>query len=139
MVADNQEVADVDILDITNPAAPVMASETGFNNWPAAQSPLANGDTVFNHDFQVKKIGTRWIALNSYWDAGWVLLDVTNPASPVFINDSDYRCQDHQRVSAIRAAGACAPVVPVSPGQRPVPASRFIAVRPARPGLTSAP
>jgi hypothetical protein len=90
MMADNQEVADVDILDITNPAAPVTASETGFNDWPAAQSPLANGDTVFNHDFQVKNIGNRWIALNSYWDAGWVLLDVTNPASPVFIDDSDY-------------------------------------------------
>src|SRR6266511_2868415 len=94
MMADNQEVADVDILDITNPAAPVMASETGLNDWPAAQSPLANGDTVFNHDFQVKKIGTRWIALNSYWDAGWVKLDVTNPAAPVFINDSDYPTPD---------------------------------------------
>ena len=94
MMADNQEVADVDILDITNPAAPVMASEVGFNDWPAAQSPLANGDTVFNHDFQVKQIGNRWISLNSYWDAGWVLLDVTNPTNPVFINDSDHPAPD---------------------------------------------
>jgi len=94
MMADNQEVADVDILDITNPAAPVMASETGFNDWPAAQSPLANGDTVFNHDFQIKKIGTSWRALVSYWDAGWVILDVTNPAAPVFVDDSNYPTPD---------------------------------------------
>jgi hypothetical protein len=90
MMADNQEVDDVDILEITNPAAPVLVSETGFNNWPGAQSPLANGDTVFNHDFQIKRIGTKWLALVSYWDAGWVILDVTNPASPVFVNDTDY-------------------------------------------------
>ncbi len=94
MMADNQEVDDVDILDVTNPAAPVMASETGFNNWPAAQSPLANGDTVFNHDFQVKQIGTKWIALVSYWDAGWVILDVTNPAAPAFVDDSNYPTPD---------------------------------------------
>jgi hypothetical protein len=94
MMADNQEIADVDILDITNPAAPVIASETGFNDWPAAFSPLANGDTVFNHDFQIKQIGAKWTALVSYWDAGWVILDVTNPAAPVFVDDSNYPTPD---------------------------------------------
>jgi hypothetical protein len=94
MMADNQEVDDVDILEVTNPAAPVLISETGFNNWPDAHSPLANGDTVFNHDFQIKKVGTKWLALVSYWDAGWVILDVTNPAAPVFVNDSNYPTPD---------------------------------------------
>jgi hypothetical protein len=50
-----------------------------------------------------------------------------------------HRYPDHQRVSAIWAVGACAPTVPVSPGRRPVPASRFTAVCPVRPGLTSTP
>ncbi|MGH2576984.1 MAG: LVIVD repeat-containing protein, partial [Actinomycetota bacterium] len=94
MMADNQEVADVDIIEITDPSNPVMVSETGFNDWPAAQSPLANGDTVFNHDFQIKRIGTKWLALVSYWDAGWVILDVTDPATPVFQNDTDYPTPD---------------------------------------------
>jgi hypothetical protein len=96
MLVDNQEVADVDILDVTNPAAPVQIGEVGFADWPGAQppNPLANGDTVFNHDFQVKKIGTKWMALVSYWDAGWVILDVTNPANPTFVNDSDYPTPD---------------------------------------------
>jgi hypothetical protein len=47
------------------------------------------------------------------------------------------RYPDHQRVSVIWAVGACASTVPVSPGRRPVPASRFPAVCPVRPGLTS--
>jgi hypothetical protein len=94
MMADNQEVDDIDILEVTNPAVPVIVSETGFNSWPSAQSPLANGDTVFNHDFQVKKIGTRWLSLNSYWDSGWWVMDVTDPAHPVLLNDFDYPTPD---------------------------------------------
>jgi hypothetical protein len=96
MLVDNQEVADVDILDVTNPVAPVQIGEVGFADWPGAQppNPLANGDTVFNHDFQIKKIGTKWMALVSYWDAGWVILDVTNPANPIFVDDSDYPTPD---------------------------------------------
>jgi len=94
MMADNQETADVDIIEITDPTNPVMLSETGFDDWPDARAPLANGDTVFNHDFQIKQIGTKWLALVSYWDAGWVILDVTDPATPVFMNDSDYPTPD---------------------------------------------
>jgi len=96
MMADNQEqsTADVDILEVTDPENPVLVSEAGFAGWPDARTPLANGDTVFNHDFQVKRIGDRWLALVSYWDAGWVILDVTNPANPVFLDDSDYPTPD---------------------------------------------
>jgi hypothetical protein len=94
MMADNQETADVDIIEITDPSNPVMVSETGFDDWPDARTPLANGDTVFNHDFQIKRIGTKWLALVSNWDAGWVILDVTDPATPVFMNDSDYPTPD---------------------------------------------
>lgn len=94
MAVDNQEVADVDILDVTDPTNPVQIGETGFADWPAAQSPLANGDTVFHHDAQVKKIGSKWLALVSYWDAGWVVLDVTDPANPTFVDDSDYPTPD---------------------------------------------
>jgi len=94
MGTDNDEFTDVDIFDITNPAAPVQIAETGFNDWPDAQSPLANGDTVFLHDMQVKKVGARWLGVLSYWDAGWVILDVTDPANPVFVDDSNYPTPD---------------------------------------------
>lgn len=42
----------------------------------------------------VKKIGTRQVMLASYWDAGYVVLDVTNPTNPVLIRDSDFSNPD---------------------------------------------
>lgn len=32
--------------------------------------------------------------LLSYWDAGWILIDVSDPASPAFVGDSDYPTPD---------------------------------------------
>ncbi len=81
---------DVEIWDITDPTSPVRLAEVGLIDWPGAQAPLANGDTVFIHDLVVKKVGGTWQALLSYWDAGWILLDVTHPGTPVFVNDSNY-------------------------------------------------
>lgn len=94
MLVDNQEFGDVDILDITDPTNPVQISETGFADWPEAHAPLANGDTVFHHDMQIKKIDGHWLALVSYWDAGWVILNVDDPTNPVFVDDYDYPTPD---------------------------------------------
>lgn len=43
---------------------------------------------------QVKKVRGHWVALVSYWDAGWVVLNVDKPANPVFVDDSDYPTPD---------------------------------------------
>jgi hypothetical protein len=94
MLVDNQEPQDVDILDVTDPNNPVQVAETGLLDWPDAHQPLANGDAPMHHDMQVKRIGDRWLALVSYWDAGWVILDVTDPTDPVFVDDSDYPTPD---------------------------------------------
>jgi LVIVD repeat len=91
---DNQDLKDVDIFDVSNPSAPVMLSEQGLEDWPGAQGSYANGDTVFHHDMQSKRIGGHDFLLVSYWDAGQVLLNIDNPASPVFVGDSDYRFPD---------------------------------------------
>ena len=91
---DNQDLADVDIFDVSNPAAPVLLSEQGLENWPGAQGSYANGDTVFHHDMQGKRINGHDFLLVSYWDAGQVLLNIDDPASPVFVGDSDYRFPD---------------------------------------------
>ena len=94
VLRDNDELADVDIVDVSNPAAPVLVAEPGLESWPGAQGSYANGDTVNNHDFQFKRIrGHDYLAV-SYWDAGQVLLNVDNPAAPVFVGDSDYRTPD---------------------------------------------
>jgi hypothetical protein len=96
---DNEEAfgfpfKDVDIFDITNPAAPVLASERGLEDWPGAQGSYANGDAVNHHDVQFKIIGGRPTLAVSYWDAGQIQLDVTDPYNPTFIGDSDYRRPD---------------------------------------------
>lgn len=95
---DNQDLNDVDIFDITpaiegtGPA--VLVWEGGLESWPDAHAPLANGDTVFHHDMQQKVIDGHNFLLLSYWDAGQILLNIDNPAAPVFVADSDYPSPD---------------------------------------------
>ena len=90
ILVDNQEITDVDIMEITDPTNPVHIAEVSILNWPDAHSPLANGESVFLHDMVVKKIDGNWYALLSYWDAGWIILNVNDPANPVFVDDSNY-------------------------------------------------
>jgi hypothetical protein len=91
---DDEELTDVDIYDITDPRHPRLIAETGLPDWPDAQEPLANGNTTFFHDVQVRNVRGTWTALLSYWDAGWVQLNVNDPANPVFMNDFDYPVPD---------------------------------------------
>ena len=97
---DNQDLKDVDIFDITpaiNGTGPaVLVSEVGLEDWPGAQGTFANGDSVFNHDFQQKVINGHNFLLVSYWDAGQVLLNIDNPAAPQFLGDSDFSSPDPQ-------------------------------------------
>ncbi len=94
IIVDNEEIADVDIMEITDPRNPVQIAEKSILDWPNAHAPLANGESIFLHDMVVKRVNNRTLALLSYWDAGWIVLDMTNPASPLFINDSDYPVPD---------------------------------------------
>jgi hypothetical protein len=91
---DNQDLQDVDIFDVSNPRSPVLLAEVGLEDWPGAQGSYANGDTVFHHDMQHKRIRGHDYLLVSYWDAGQVLLNIDDPANPVFVGDSDYRFPD---------------------------------------------
>jgi hypothetical protein len=95
VAVDNLEFLDVDIFDITNPRNPRLIRETGYDDWVGQVSPqIAFGESFFNHDMTVKKIGGSWFMLVSYWDVGQVLLNVDDPANPVFITDSDYADED---------------------------------------------
>jgi hypothetical protein len=85
-----QGISDVDIFEITDPRNPVPLIDVGLPNWPAAQQPLANGSQANHHDLVVKRVRGHWLGLISYWDVGWVILNLDNPANPVFVDDSDY-------------------------------------------------
>jgi hypothetical protein len=99
VIVDNTELHDVDIFDITNPRAPkfiadldlvVMAEEQGID----IIGNSANGNAIFHHDMVVKKIGNVQTMLVSYWDAGYIKLNVNDPANPKIIGDSDFGTTD---------------------------------------------
>ena len=99
VMTDNEETADVDILEITNPKRPRLIGDFDLD-----AEAEARGDPLFQpeigleqsnlHDMVVKKIGDDWIMLLSYWDGGYVQLNVNNPANPVFIRDTDFKNPD---------------------------------------------
>ncbi|MCI0345568.1 MAG: hypothetical protein L0221_09025 [Chloroflexi bacterium] len=108
VIVDDEELADVDIFNITDPSAPVQVAEVGLANWPGAQDGQSAGfgafPASFFHDVVVKKVQGNWLMLLSYWDAGYIVLNVNDPASPVFINDTTYAAVDPQ-VSGVPPEG----------------------------------
>jgi hypothetical protein len=93
---DNEEDPnDLDFFDITDPRNPVLIAETGIGDWPNAEVD-AFGNFPTSHDFDVRFLGGQWLAMVSYWDAGWVLLNVDDPSNPTFIDDYNYpACEVH--------------------------------------------
>jgi hypothetical protein len=88
---DNLELHDVDFFDITDPRAPKPIAEFDLaETFPQIVDQSAFGNLIFNHDDVVKKIGGRWTMVASYWDAGYVTLDVTDPANPKYLGDTSF-------------------------------------------------
>ena len=96
VLVDDEEAADVDIFDITNPRNPQKIREYDLaKEFPQIlQSAPSNLTEVFFHDVIVKEIGGRQVMLLSYWDAGYVKLDVTDPANATYIGDTDFTNSD---------------------------------------------
>jgi hypothetical protein len=93
VLVDNYETTDVDILNITNPDQPKFIAELDLNTFPIRQRSVL-GQEIFLHDVEVKRINGTWTMLLSYWDGGWVLLDVDDPANPRFLRDSNFPNED---------------------------------------------
>ena len=95
VMTDDEEATDTDIIEITNPSRPTLVARVR----PRRRSPrqplgAVHGDAVFIHDEVVKKINGRYIGLLSYWDGGYIKVDVTDPANPVFLGDTEYAAVD---------------------------------------------
>ena len=105
VMVDDEEALDVDIMEITNPRRPRVVSETDLNAFKVEQ-PNVNGQTSFLHDMTVKRVGGRQTLLASYWDGGYVQLDVDNPARPRLIRHTDFRAADPQRAARGHRIGA---------------------------------
>jgi hypothetical protein len=97
VATDNEEFHDVDIFDITNPRKPKPVAEYDLvESFPQISQTAAfpRLSQIFNHDMVTKVIDGRDVLLDSYWDAGYVMLDVENPAKAKYIGDSDFENED---------------------------------------------
>jgi hypothetical protein len=96
VMTDNEEGTDVDIMDITNPKMPFLAAEYDLDQlFPQiVQAAPDNLIEVFLHDMVVKEIGGRQVMLLSYWDAGYVKIDITDVMAPTYLGDTDFTDPD---------------------------------------------
>ncbi|MCY7342953.1 MAG: hypothetical protein LH603_14210 [Pseudonocardia sp.] len=96
VMVDNEEGRDVDIVDITDPKTPVLIAEYDLDEtFPQiVQAAPANLTEIFLHDMVVKQIGNRQVMLLSYWDAGYVKIDVTDPLNIAYLGDTDFTNPD---------------------------------------------
>jgi hypothetical protein len=93
--ADTFDFFDTFFVDITKPQSPKLLSITGALDWVPQGLNLDQLETgssagIFNHDVWVDVIDGVPTAVVSYWDAGFVTLDVSDPANPIFLDDSTY-------------------------------------------------
>ncbi len=94
--ADSFDFLDTFLIDISDPANPIPINLTyGALDWIDQGVNLDQVETgqsagVFNHDVWVNRIDGKDIAVIPYWDLGFVTVDVTDPANPIFLGDSTY-------------------------------------------------
>jgi hypothetical protein len=75
---------DFRLIDVTNPAQPFQVSDWGIQD---AGGPFSDGqgcdaDPNYGHGVEPSEDGK--LAFVSYWDSGFIALDLSNPADPVF-------------------------------------------------------
>ena len=103
MAVDDINANDVIIMDLSRPQSPKVATVTGIADWLAdPTNPVADDGQLFTgvfqapllHDIWIEDLdpsdGENWVAVLSYWDAGFITLDVNDPYNPIFIDDSTY-------------------------------------------------
>lgn len=96
VMVDNEEGQDVDIVDITDPRKPALIAEYDLDEtFPEIlQATPDNLTEVFLHDMVVKEIDGKQVMLLSYWDGGYVKVDVTDPLAPKYLGDTDFTNPD---------------------------------------------
>jgi hypothetical protein len=83
-----------DIADITDPRNPVLISEVGIGDLPETHANQGLGSTISAHDVIVRRVEGQWQMLISYWDPGYIVMNVDDPANPVFLKETDWPATD---------------------------------------------
>lgn len=105
---DDEESTDVDILDVTDPRNPILINDTlDLNAEPfnVGQDEPESLQEIFSHDLHVKRIGRNYIMTLDYWDGGYVILDVTDPAPGrvKLIDETDFALLDEEQAQRGRS------------------------------------
>lgn len=81
---------DFRMFDITDPAHPVQVSDWGIQDigGPFDDGLGCDADSNYGHGAEPSEDGK--LVFVSYWDSGFVALDVTDPATPVFLGRTVY-------------------------------------------------
>jgi hypothetical protein len=101
-------VGDTLIIDISDPANPVLLAdwgvlaepELGVNFFLGAQQ--GSDARTQLHSVRANKDGTR--AYLSYWDAGFIVLDISDPANPVYRGRTAYKAGDEGNAHSVDEA-----------------------------------
>lgn len=115
LVVDDENARDFHVVDITRPQSPKEIAVVGAPDWPDLSDNIGLGE-VFLHDVWAQENDGKIIAYLSYWDAGLVLLDITDPKNPVFLGDSEY--PDPDNLSGKPPEGNSHVAVPNADGSR---------------------
>ena len=103
VLVDDEEFTDLDIMDITDPRNPFLVNDTLdlVELFGVDQASPSNLTSIFSHDMYVKRVGQRLVMNVSYWDGGYVLLDVTDPTpgNVTLIADHDFAELDEERLA----------------------------------------
>ena len=88
---DQQGKGDFRLIDVTNPALPYEVSNWGVHRnlgRPPAAGLGCDPDPEYGHSVEPRADGkVAWVA---YWDSGFIALDVSNPANPVYKGRTSY-------------------------------------------------
>ncbi len=101
-------IGDTLIIDITNPTSPTLLADWGVLSEPtlglnAYLSAQRGSDARTQlHSVRANKDGTR--AYLSYWDAGYIILDISDPASPVYRGRTSYRAGEEGNAHSVDEA-----------------------------------
>lgn len=89
-VRDEQGRGDFRLVDLTDPAAPVEVSDWGLVADDVFQSPGLGCDADPNYGHSAEPSEDGKTAFVSYWDSGFIALDVSDPANPVYRGRTTY-------------------------------------------------
>jgi hypothetical protein len=89
-VRDQLRKGEFRIVDITNPAAPVEVSNWGARTKLGLSPTAGQGCFSINFGHSTEPSEDGKTVFVSYWDAGFMTFDVTNPANPALVSRTTY-------------------------------------------------